>query len=216
MRYDLIQHTRQPVIVAETLPHHWLTAIRMPGCATILDKLDIAVKQAVKLSPTGKITLIGHSIGGVLCRIYLSPQPFQGRCYNGLKLIDYLVTLGSPHQNYGGVRRGGPLSRWTEQHYPGAFFSPQVHYITVGGKWLRGSQFGTSLSRFVYNVYKDICGIGAVWGDGLIPVESALLAGAQHIVLDGVSHHAIFDKSWYGSPETIPEWWKVIGCDANL
>jgi hypothetical protein len=42
----------------------------------------------------------------------------------------------------------------------------------------------------------------------LIPVPSALLDGAQQVILDDVSHFSVFGEPWYGSPETIPLWWE--------
>jgi len=211
MQAELRQVTGCPVRVVDTLPQQWLLTVRMPGWATVLDRLHLTVETAAKASPTGKVTLVGHSIGGVLARLYLSPQPFHGRRYNGIETVDCLVTLGSPHYNLGGMRRGGPLSRWVEEHYPGAAYSSQVRYIAVAGRWLRGSQFGPPLARFVYGVYRDICGSGAVWGDGIIPVESALLAGAKHLILDDTSHYTLFGEPWYGSRQAILSWWNAVG-----
>lgn len=211
MKKNLSHFAQQPVQVVETTSLVWLRTVRKSGWATVLDLLDQAVKQIVRASATGRVTLIGHSIGGILARLYLSPQPFQGRRYNGMKYVNCLVTLGSPHKNQGGFRRGGPLSRWVEQHCPGAAFYPEVQYISVAGKWLRGSRLGSSLARFAYGVYESICGNGAVWGDGIVPVEAALLNGAHHIVLDGVSHYTVLGEPWYGSQEAILQWWNNSG-----
>jgi len=52
-----------------------------------------------------------------------------------------------------------------------------------------------------------MCGRGDTWGDGLIPIESAVLHGSQSIMLDGVSHYSVFGERWYGSPEIVARWW---------
>ncbi len=71
----------------------------------------------------------------------------------------------------------------------------------------RGSLLTTRQAHRAYSVYEQISGRGDVWGDGFIPLPSALLDGAQQVILDDVSHFGIFGEPWYGSPETIPLWW---------
>jgi pimeloyl-ACP methyl ester carboxylesterase len=169
--------------------------------------LDWTVRQAAQRSATGKVTLIGHSTGGVLGRLYLSPEPFLGRTYRGLERVDRLITLGSPHYNTGGLARGGCLSRWVEQRYPGAYYAPEVAYVSVAGRLRRGDLGGSRAERWAYQTYRDLCGDGAVWGDGLIPVASALLQGARPVTLEGVSHFPGFGQHWYGDAEIVRQWW---------
>jgi pimeloyl-ACP methyl ester carboxylesterase len=206
MREALASATGQPVWVVETLGHDWLPGVTPVGWLRPLHKLDRTVRQAVSGSATGKVTLIGHSAGGVLARLYLSPRPFLGHAYRGLERVDGLITLGSPHHNRGGLTRGGVMSRWVEQRYPGAFFAPDVQYTSVAGKLTQGDPDGALHERWAYNNYERIGGKGDAWGDGLIPVESALLYGSHQLVLEGVSHFAGFGGTWYGSREVIPRW----------
>jgi pimeloyl-ACP methyl ester carboxylesterase len=206
MRDALASFTGQPVWIVETLGHDWLPSVTRLGWAFLLRKLDRTVQQALCHSASGKVTLIGHSAGGVLARLYLSPKPFLGHAYRGLDHVDHLITLGSPHRNQGGLTRGGPMSRWVEQRYPGAHFAPQVKYTSVAGKLIRGDPAGSLHERWVYENYAKIGGDGCAWGDGLIPVDSALLRGSNQLVLDGVSHFSGFGGPWYGSPEIIPLW----------
>ncbi len=205
MRDELASITDQPVAIVQTFGHDWLPSVTPAGWTRLLRKLDRTVRSTASHSATGKVTLIGHSMGGVLARLYLSPQPFLGRTYRGLDYVDRLITLGSPHHNRGGLARGGVMSRWVERHYPGAFFVPRVEYVSVAGKAIRGDLAGTGRERWVYRNHQKMCGRGDTWGDGLVPVESALLHGARHVVLDGVSHFG-FGTLWYGSPEVIPLW----------
>jgi pimeloyl-ACP methyl ester carboxylesterase len=155
-----------------------------------------------------KLTLIGHSQGGVLARLYLRPdEPFMGKRFLGVDQIDHLITLGSPHLNQGGLQRGGYMSRWIDRQVPGSAFSARVRYTSVAGKYIRGNSTGSRSERFAYGIYKDICAEGESWGDGMVPVSSALLPGSQHIVIDGVSHYSLLGEPWYGSDEVLPLWW---------
>jgi hypothetical protein len=210
MRDALASLTGQPVWIVETLGHDWLPSVTPLGWAYLLRKLDRTVRQAVQHSPTRQITLIGHSAGGVLARLYLSPQSFWGRAFRGLDHVDHLITLGSPHHNQGGLTSGGPMSRWVEQRCPGACFAPRVKYTSVAGKLIRGDPNGSLQARWVHSHYEKMSGNGTTWGDGLIPMESALLHGSNQLVLDGVSHFSGFGKVWYGDPGIIPLWWNGL------
>lgn len=207
MRSELIRLTSLPVSVVPTHSHESLATISLAGCVILLDKLDRTVRTAAQTTPDGKVTLVTHSQGGVLARLYLTPESFYGRQYDGHKYVSRLITLGSPHYNQGGITRGGHISRYIQKHCPDAFFSPQVRYTSVAGKLLRGSHLTTRQARRVYKYYAELCGDGAVWGDGLIPLPSALLNHSQQIILDGVGHFSKFSSLWYGSPQVIPHWW---------
>ena len=99
-----------------------------------------------------------------------------------------------------------PAARWVEDRVPGARFTPQVQYCSVGGKLVRGDSQGSLRERQAYSFYEQIGGEGDAWGDGLVPVASALLAGSRQIVLEGVSHFTGFGRPWYGSPSIVPRW----------
>ena len=50
------------------------------GWRRVLDRV-YAQQQLAAASPTGRVTLIGHSSGGVMLRLYLSADAFSGRRY---------------------------------------------------------------------------------------------------------------------------------------
>jgi pimeloyl-ACP methyl ester carboxylesterase len=208
MRRVIADQTGQPVSVTGIPGHEWLLATSQIGWARLLMDLDLAVLSALQDSPGRKITLIGHSAGGVLARLYLGTKPFLGRRYRGLEKVDRLITLGSPHYNRGNWRRGGSMAHYVEESYPGAYFQPQVRYTSVAGKSTLGDRSGGRRQRWAFAQYQDLCGQGGVWGDGLVPLESALLHGAEQIILEHVSHHTIFGRPWYGSPLAIQGWWR--------
>jgi len=205
MRRTLTEMTRQPVWIVQAQTHNWLQSATLAGWARLLHKLERAVHQAVRRSPTGQVTLIGHSAGGVMSRLYLSPRPLLGHVYRGLDFVSHLITLGSPHYN----RTGSTRRRWVEAQIPGAYFAPQVRYTSVAGKAIRGQHHGSPRERWAYRFYERLCSDGNTWGDGLVPVESQLLNGSQQIVLEGVSHFTGFGGPWYGEKEVIPRWWNA-------
>ena len=206
MRDEIARVSRQKVWVVPAYTHHWLTAVVPAGWALLIRKLDATVREAVKTSPTGKITLIGHSAGGVMSRLYLGSKPFYGHIFNGIQWVDTIITLGSPHYNH----RGGRLRNEVNKMYPDAYFSPHVKYISVAGKSVQGKRDGTSAERRIYGAYQRLCGDGSAWGDGLVPLESALLRGSEQVLLEGANHYGFKGSPWYGTPSLVEEWWKAV------
>jgi pimeloyl-ACP methyl ester carboxylesterase len=208
MRSALARFTGQSVYVVGMRSIDWIPSLVPAGWLHILSKLDSTVRRAARVATSGRITLIGHSAGGVLGRLYLSPEPFLGQVFGGLERVGRLITLGSPHYNKRRWLHGGMMARWVDDRVPGAYFAPQVQYLSVAGKLTRGDDQGSLRERRAYSFYEQIGGQGDAWGDGLVPVASALLSGSQQITLEGVGHFAGFGGPWYGTEETIPAWWQ--------
>ena len=199
------------VFIVDARMFDWLITISKFGWYLVLNELDRTVRDALKQTGKNKAILVGHSQGGVLARLYLNQEPFIGKFYCGLNYIEQLITLGSPHINRGGIKRGGHMSRWIQQQVPGSAFAPQVRYTSVAGKYVQGNSTGTKFERFVFKTYEEICSDGEAWGDGIVPVTSALLPGSKQIILDGVSHYSLIADPWYGSKEILPSWWELDG-----
>ena len=175
----------------------WLPTVGGRSIAPILEKLHHTIQQLHRAYPTAKFNLIAHSAAGWLGRIYLGDRPYYNRVWHGRKLVQKLICLGTPHTS---------LEPWTRmnldfvnQNYPDAFY-PEVEYICVAGK----AVFGEG-NWIAYNSYQLTCGTGRTWGDGITPVMSAHLQGANNLTLEGV-HHSPRAGRWYGSPEVVREW----------
>ena len=153
----------------------WVESVFAAGWARILAKIERTVDRALETTGAEKVVLVGHSSGGVMGRLFLAPEPFRGHVYDGKRRVRALITLGSPHQ----AKRASPMRRRVQRLYPGACFGPEVEYLSVAGKAVRGDREGTARERTAYRGYRTLCGDGALWGDGTVPVESALLEGAQ-------------------------------------
>ena len=207
MAASLEAYTKTNVYIVQNTTLDWLGIAIKPYWLVLLSKLNQTVRRAAKASCTGRITLITHSAGGLLGRIYLSSDPFFGKSFQGYDVVSHLFTLGTPHYSHGKLIYGGLLSDWVNRHYPGAFFAENVTYISVAGKAIKGDPKGTSQQRHVYKVYRGMTGKGEVWGDGVVSVKSALLQGAYHVELDNVGHFLGIGHAWYGDCEIIPRWW---------
>jgi triacylglycerol esterase/lipase EstA (alpha/beta hydrolase family) len=78
------------------LPYDWRKANEL-AAKLLADLVDKAVSER----DDADVTLIGHSMGGLVCRFYLESGSFTTR--TGFSRVRNLVTLGTPH-------RGAPLA----------------------------------------------------------------------------------------------------------
>jgi len=202
MRAWLEQRCGQPVRLVTATRLDWLFTVAAWGWRRLLDRTADLVEELAAASPTGKVTLIGHSSGGVMLRLYLGAEPFAGRVYDGVQRVDRLFCLGSPHT----ALRATPLRQLVDRRYPGACFANAVEYVSVAGD-LPLEHGSATARRLAPGSYRAISGSEAVPGDGLVPVASACLQGSRQLVLPGVAHGGAFGPRWYGTPEVVTQWW---------
>ncbi|MBD3169016.1 MAG: hypothetical protein GF307_06000 [candidate division Zixibacteria bacterium] len=201
--YDL---SSQPVYICDINLIDWFWAFGKYGWLRILFKLKHTVETALERSYSRRVTLIGHSSGGVIARLFLSPDDFMGHKFNGLKYVSHLISLGSPHYGI----RGTAMRNYVQKTYPDGYFQPDVEYISIAGSAVDGAKTNSLISRISYYCYKYICGNGDVKGDGLVPAQSALLKGSIHIILSSASHPFLFARDWYGTSSNVYKWWNEI------
>ncbi|XP_015895258.3 uncharacterized protein LOC107429114 isoform X2 [Ziziphus jujuba] len=114
-----------------------------------LKRVDEAVQEAKELSQGCTLSLIGHSAGGWLARIYM--EDF------GISHISLLLTLGTPHlpppKGLPGVidqTRG--LLNYVEKHCSKAVYTSQLKYVCIAGRYIQGAPFFGSSNANVDNV----------------------------------------------------------------
>ena len=206
--------TGLPVHLVPARSTDWMMSVSRAGWGRLLRFLDGTVQGALAGSTTGKVTLVGHSAAGVVARLYLSPEPFEGHAYAGHRVVDHLITLGTPH--YSQVMYEAQVRQWVDDRYPGAFHAPDVRYTSVVGKFRQGKQSGNFWERLAFRSYGALTGQSTDWGDGIVPLSAALLEGTNHHVLEGAAHFwglYGFKVPWYGTAEYIARWWSAAWAD---
>src|SRR5918998_5569688 len=85
------------VYVAPITPLDWLLG-RIRGYGQLVFEVASVVDRALLESDSDRAVLVGHSVGGFACRVYVGGDPpYGGRRYSGHRRVSHLITLGSPH-----------------------------------------------------------------------------------------------------------------------
>ena len=191
------------VHVVPITPLDWALG-RLRGYGQLVFEVASTVDKALLESESNRAVLVGHSAGGILARVYLGGEPpYGGRRYSGHRRVSHLITLGTPHI----VPSEGRLTPISEVNelFPGALHAG-IHYLCVAGARADGTSCRRARRR-----YERFVDDGRVRGDGKVPVRSALLPGAESLVLDDLYHGRLYGGPrghWYGSDkETVERWW---------
>ncbi len=205
------------VVVSSVWTPDWLIAAGR-GSAAITARSGRALVAAARVSDErsdgAPLLVVGHSAGGLIARLLTAAEPFPGRRFGAASRIGAIVTLGTPHALSAGAGVGRRLNDIVadiaEAAVPGAFYSPEIGYLSVGSRAIRGDLAGSGRERVAYLLYRSVMGRAAVSGtrgDGLVPVGAAMLSGARHIVLDGALHGQGGGGPWYGTDAAMDVWW---------
>lgn len=189
------------VYVAPITPLDWALGY-FRGFGQLVFEVASTVDRALLESGAKKAVLVGHSAGGLACRVYIGGDPpYGGRRYSGHRRVERLITLGTPH-NVAGKERLAPIAHVNDL-FPGALHAEAgLRYLSVAGDAVDGAS-----SRKARRRYERFVEDGRVSGDGVVPVEAALLPGSESLVVDGVHHNRRLGL-WYGSDrETVERWW---------
>ena len=130
---------------------------------------EFAVQLAARIeticAETGatQVTLIGHSMGGLVCRRYLTMR-------SGSR-VARLVTLGTPHH-------GSYYSRW--------LLGRNAQQMRIGSDWL------DSLARAEASMLRPptLC-LCSLFDEIISPPESGMLAWAQNVPINAVGHFGL-------------------------
>jgi pimeloyl-ACP methyl ester carboxylesterase len=208
MAAQLTALSGRPILTVPIRRRHWLAVALSDSYRGLLRRVDATVQAAYQAAGNRRVTIVAHSAGGVLARIYLADQPYRGTVYAGARYAAELIMLGTPQQT---ARRGriGGLNQiaWAQQHVPAAYCR-DVRYTSVIGAALTGRADGTPAERAAFQSYRLISGDGAQAGDGVVPLDDGLLAGARQLTLPAVRHDPRFDGRWYAADRaTVASWW---------
>lgn len=189
------------VYVAPITTVDWVLG-RIRGYGQLVFEIATTVDKALLESDLDRAVLVGHSAGGVACRVYLGGDPpYGGRRFSGHRRVSHLITLGSPHVVPD--RKGLAPITLVNDLFPGTLHEPTgISYLSVAGSAIHGDSV-----RWARRRYERFVADGRVAGDGVIPVESALLPGSKHLVLDEINHGRYLGQ-WYGSDRaSVERWW---------
>ena len=130
---------------------------------TLTEELAKKVDELRITLKVDKVILVGHSMGGIIARNYV-----QNR--GGAAYVHGMVTLGSPH--HGSKLAPFALSPMGKTLLPDSTFLRQFNSVV----WPQETQAVSIFTR-----YDNI----------VLPAESAKMAGAKLVELDGMGHTAL-------------------------
>ena len=206
------------VVAGVWLPDWLLAGVRGTGPLTTRSAKALveAVRLSARVSGGAPLLVVGHSAGGMTARLLTAPEPFPGRRFGAARHIGAIVSLGTPHRlSHGqgiGRRMNEMAASVADRLVPGAFFAPEIGYVAVASRAIRGDPHGSGIQRFSYLMYRSVIGRAAVpgtEGDGLVPVVAAALSGARSLILDDACHSPGSGAPWYGSETAVDRWWPV-------
>jgi hypothetical protein len=213
MRVRLLSRGAAHVSMAPIHLPDWL-AMGFAGMGPVMLRGALAIRRARRMSPA-PLLVVGHSAGGIVARLAMAPEPFEGRRAGVAEDVACLVTLGTPYRfdprlagwRHAGVRAAEFLDRAT----PGAWFAPRTAYLSVGSHLVAPSPVHATAipAKLPYLVTRIAVGqTPGAWGDGLVDADRVHLAGARQLSFDDVLHGAV-GGPWYGDEAIIDRWWPV-------
>ncbi|MGH3088245.1 MAG: esterase/lipase family protein [Rubrobacteraceae bacterium] len=189
------------VRVAPLTPLDWLSSL-VRGGGQLVFEIATTVDRALLESEAKKVILVGHAVGGVASRVYIGGEkPYGGRRYSGHRRVSHLITLGSPHF----VKDRWPFSLLSSVNdlFPGALHKESgLRYVSVAGAAADGAK-----DPKVRKLYERVIEDGRVPGDGLLPVEAALLPGSEHVILEDFRRDGEAGLPYVANREVVELWW---------
>lgn len=205
-------------IVPSTLTKEFLTAELRPGktLGFFYEALDQALDAVERdFGPNVSVSFLGHSIGGWVARSYIAEVLGEAQARNRVRA---LVTLGTPHNPppdgspAAALDQTRGLLKYINGRFPSGWPLEPTAVTCVAGRGTEsppcaeaffnasrlsdGSLWDSSLSRsklleeaVALSSYFPLSGEAfGVEGDGLIPVQTALMPGCRSVMLDDCNH----------------------------
>jgi hypothetical protein len=219
MRRRLLRRGAAAVVTANAWTTDWLL-VGLRGPAGLLGRaergLERACAESARRSAGAPLLVIGHSGGGIMARLLTAAEPFHGRTYGHAEAIGAIVTLGTPHHvasaRFAGRQIATVAARAANRLVPGAAFAPRTGYVTVASRAVVARHGGSGRERVAERLYQGLLHdptARELEGDGVVPVRSALLEGARHVVLDDIVHGQAAGRPWYGADRGLDGWWRI-------
>jgi hypothetical protein len=210
MRGRLLDRGAEQVTIVPLHVPDWL-AMAFAGMRPAMLRTARTIRQARRTSPA-PLLVIGHSAGGILSRLAMSPQILDRRVPGVAEDVAVLVTLGTPHQLRPSMPWRHPGVRTTElleREAPGCCHAPTTGYLTVGSTLVSWDERAPTnlLKQGVGGIMRRFVGpVSGGRGDGIVEDACCQIDGARHLSLPDVLHGTV-GGPWYGDSQVIDRWW---------
>lgn len=196
---------KEKIAIVPVNIHDWIGFPLSPERSTnrVMRTLDRTIASMQRRYPDEKITIIAHSGGGTVALVYLLEEPFQGDVYNRGTAVGKLVALGTPFhttEHFAKIK-----TDFINKHLTPRFFNRCRVVSIVSGQYTGSLEKGI-VERMCYMFYRNVSGEGGIAGDGIVPVKSCFLKGAENITISGIEHLPTPHTTWYGTKEGIEQW----------
>lgn len=182
-----------------------------------LDRIESTITKMINEDEDeSDIILLCHSAGGWLGRAFLGENSLSEDKQSRIK---GLVTMGSPHYSPKDRTKDATRGsiRYVEEKYSASALQQEnsLFIISIAGTAVSSDLAAERGSREFYanDAYLAVTGesIDARKGDGVVPLDIALLDGAKQITLKGVYHSIQApDNAWYGGDSVIDMWLPAV------
>ncbi len=169
----------------------------------VMAALDRTIASMQQRFPGKPVTLVAHSGGGTVALVYLLEKEFQGDVYHRGKSVRTLLTLGTPYST--GEYYAKMKTDFIMKHLTVDFFQ-DCRVVSVVSDAYRGALDKGLVEKACYHFYMNVSGEGNLAGDGIVPVKSCFLEGAENVTISGIEHLPTPHARWYGTKEGVEQW----------
>lgn len=196
---------QEKIAIVPVHVHDWIGFPPSPERSTnrVMAKLDRTIAGTRDRHPDEEITIVAHSGGGTVAMVYLLEQPFQGDVYGRSASVGKLLALGTPFhttEHYAKIK-----TDFINRHLTPGFFE-RCKVVSIVSDQYTGSLEKGFIERMCYMFYKNVSEKGDVRGDGIVPVKSCFLKGAENVTISGIEHLPTPHTNWYGTREGVEQW----------